>query len=100
MNICGHIIKTELIIGIGPIYVLHHPDPRLRNTHNPVALVFEVHTAERTIEIKSEYYKLGIGPAALDEGEKQDRVLYLKFEEQYYKAVAEISELIGEVQKP
>lgn len=95
MNICGHIIKTDLIIGIGPIYVLEHPDPRMRNIHRPVALGFEVHTTERSIEVKSEYFKVGIEAEPLDKGEAQDREAYKQFEEQYYNAQKEIADLLN-----
>ncbi len=97
MNICGHLIKTSTIIGIGILYRFTHTDMGIKKAYNPIALGFVVYTTYSTIEIKSDYFILGVSSNGLTDSEKRNRERYIKFEEQYYEAAFNVAELIGEM---
>lgn len=96
MNICGHIIKNELIIGISPLYSKDTSEGAYRATVRPVMLIFEIHTVPRTIEIKSDWFKVGYDKTILTPEIEQGRKFYKEFEDQYYALRKEIAALIGE----
>lgn len=58
MDICGHHIQCNHIIGIGPLYMQTHPDQHIAALYNSQRLVFTLHLRNHTTEIQSEYYKL------------------------------------------
>ena len=97
MNICDHLLQTDSIIGIGPLYQKEHPDVSMRHLYRPVQLQFEVHTKHGSVSIHSDYYYVGSSEA--DEREKE-RKKYAQFEDKYFAARGDIAKLIGEESGP
>jgi len=88
MEIFNHIIKTEEIIGISPLYAQPSKDPAMRSLYNSFRYVFEVHCKSRSIEITSDYFLPGEGDKAVAK--------YMKWEHEYYTERDKIKELLKE----
>jgi hypothetical protein len=93
MEICTHLIKTEEIIGIGPLMVESHPDMASRTLWNAKRFAFQVHCRQRSIEITSDYYHVGTGNNPNAE-EAEARKKYYGFKSQYEEARKKIEELL------
>lgn len=90
MDICGHLISTDQIIGIGPLTVQPTEKEKLYAEHSAVHLVFEVHTKARSIEIRSRLlHRVKIGKG-------NDREMYKVFEKEYYVVRKQIAILLDE----
>lgn len=63
MEIFGHIIKDEEIIGIAPLYAQRHTDPVMVSLYNAFRFSFEVHCKQTSIKIESEYFFTDKNPA-------------------------------------
>ena len=96
MNICGHIISTSQIIGIGPLMVKDSTDQTTRLLYNSKQLFFLLHLKNQSVEIKSEWFQVGVAQDRDDFYMKQ-RDLYNQFKAQYDTAKAAILEVIDEV---
>ena len=97
MNICGHLIKTTDIIGIGPLCYQESPDLTLRTLYEQQRLVFDIYTSRSTIEIKSDYFNVGTGQSRKDDKIMQEHYKrYVEFENDYYSVKRTIAILIEE----
>ena len=83
-----HIIKSELIIGIGPLYWLHSTDLAMRSLYNSGRYTFDVHTMHGKIEIQSEFFN------PRDNKDEQDKMK--KWEDEYYENRKKVADMIGE----
>ena len=84
MDICGHIITDEEIIGIGPLMMESPTDPIQMNIYNRRKLTFELHLKNHSTKIESEWYDLYNG-ASITQQILDIRKRYSEFKEQYEK---------------
>lgn len=76
MEIFGHIVKSDEVIGIGPLFMQQSSDPAMRSLYNSFRYEFELHARTRSIKIVSDYFH----PAGQDaEKEKAN-----KWKEEYF----------------
>lgn len=84
MNICGHIIEDDQVIGIGPLMVKETDSSVQASLYNSRQLLFKVYLKSFEVEIESEFFKVGHG-ASSNERETAARARYEDFEPQYNK---------------
>ena len=84
MEIIGHFIADNEIIGISPVYDQATTDQATLHLYNAQRVVFYVHCKSRDIEIQSNYFYIGRGkPEDLNKEEKQGRLKRSNFIIQY-----------------
>lgn len=91
MNICGHIIEEDQVVGIGPLMSSGSADPQLYNSKK---LSFKIYLKEFATEIESDLFDLGESEFLSDENEKIAREKYKDFKVEYEKIFQIISRKI------
>lgn len=95
MLICNHVIKDDVIVGIGPLMMTTPGDTLMQQLYNRRRLYFELHLTNHTTKIESDWHDIGTD-AQPDERTAKERKLYQEFMDQYNVAKNKILELIGE----
>ena len=91
MLVCGHIIKDDEIIGIGPL-MKNVPNDTLNEFYNKQNIWFELHLKGHTTRIESGWLYLGT-----DEKDKEatkQRKLYTEFKSGYEQVKAAVMQII------
>ena len=89
INVCGHIVEENEIIGIGPLKVNTPTDPQAR-AYNARGLNFDLHCRFHTFEIRSALF-------LIQDGKSEAAAEVLKFEnyrEEYERAKLLIIEFL------
>jgi hypothetical protein len=82
IEIFGHMIKRDEIIGISALRVKATTDPAMWSLYGAKKLFFHVHTKQNSIEIDSDYFKV----SSIDEKEALDeRKAYNEWAGEYKK---------------
>jgi len=93
MNICGHLIADDQVIGIGPLLIKKSDDPTVRSFFNEQQLSFSVYLKHLAINIESDFLPIGNGEP-FSEKISEARQAFKKFEEDYSHIKDVISEKI------
>ena len=90
MNICNHVIRDDLIAGIGPLMSKTSSSLEIHSVYNSRQLWFWLHLKAQSFKIESDWFDIGNGTT---DAEKAERANYKAWTRLYDDARAHVISL-------
>jgi len=94
MDIFGHLINDQEIIGISPLFSQAHTDQSMQVLYKCFRYLFYVHTKQQSVSIQSDYFYPEQGNEVLNKEDKDKRN---QWRSDYNKARQMVADHIGEL---
>src|SRR3954447_21609396 len=92
MEICNHIIREDLIAGIGPLMSRRSASPEIHALYNSRQLWFWLHLKSHSVQIESDWFDIGEGNTDAEKAARTNYKAWTKLYEEAFKKVIHIME--------